>query len=102
MPEAGASAEFDVRFQILIRLLRLQLLLRLEEKKSQLRRALRRREHQRQIFHGFVAVQARGLARHVRPQTFSARFLKLRLTRIPKLLLRGNPSSRPLLLGPTL
>ena len=60
----------------------------IEKRKSRVRRALRRRERQRQVYHGFCHLQASGFARHVRPATFAARFLKLRLSRVPKLLLR--------------
>ena len=88
--EDGAPSVGEARLRLLIRLLRLQIVLqqRLEEKKIRLRKALRRREGQRQVFHGFLALQARGLARHVSPDSFAARFTKLKMTRVPKMLLR--------------
>ena len=59
-------------------------------RKIRLRRVLRCWERQRQLYHGFAALQARGYATHVRPQVFAAKFRRVRLCRIPRLLLSGE------------
>ena len=61
---------------------------RIEETCLRLHRILRRRERQRQIYHGFTELQDRGFATHVRPGAFEKRVRRVRLCRIPKLLLR--------------